>query len=292
MSDQQENPVIIGDPSLTIKEPFSGGGTKDYEKSFQYFDSSFPLPSRYSLLHKQLSQLPFFRDLFDAFKEEIQTIIENITYPSAISFNSQYVGDLKKYEEDLKNVLSMLNYKPDYYLTPYLFSNLEVEIEWKKWNARSVFFSHRYRNSFYAYKFIFSRIWKHGGVFLEVYYPETSTTLTPLKDKAVRLVDNSTVIRHFLPPSDNWPAPGYITGAESYDAFSSLYTFKFDSSSRFFDEGVSYEGSIMPVPEEPDPQTDYYEYLVNKNSLLYFDKRIFPLIRDKTLILSDRKSVV
>ena len=220
-------PISIGSSSLTIEEPNVEGRPTAVEKSVAQFDPSFPLTSRYSLLHRQLADNSFYKDLYDAIVEEIQTEIEETTYRTAISKNPRFFLDADQYEEDLANQLNLLNHKPDYYLVPYMFVNPEMETEWKKWDAEGVAFSHRYRNSFYMYRFIFSRIWKHGGVYLEVYYPEDATYLTSLQRKAIRLVDNNNVPSNFLPPSGDWPKVGYITGATSYDAFSSLYKFRF-----------------------------------------------------------------
>ncbi len=273
-------------PERTISY-FTGVGTREeVVRTFRRFQSEFPLDTKYHYLHHVLEQNDFFRELLEALTEEIQFIIEEEVHPSAIQYNPLFYPGMDEYNANLTSVATLLNHEPDYFLTPYMFNVEDHEVEWKKFDINSVQFMHRFRNSYMAYQFIFSRIWRHGGIYLEVYYPEGMGTgiLNEYTDKAVRLVDNRSVGADWLPPIGNWPKVGYLTGLESYNQFERLYAFRFDDRARpEWDTGIEYGGDISEIEDE---EGNYLSHDVDVDPAYIFDTVNFPWVKDRTVILS------
>jgi len=292
------NPLSIPPhPDKTIPY-FTGVGTRnELVQSYRDFNPEFPIEPVYHYLHHLMENSEFFREMLEAFTEEIQEIVETLVHLKAISYASHYFpGDMDHFDNQMRNIGQLLNHDPDYYLVPYMFDYRRQEIEWKKFDTESTHFMHKYRNSYIAYKFLFSRIWRHGGIYLEIYYPEGQGTgvLNEVTDKAVRLVDNSTVMFDWLPPVGNWPTPGYITGLESYNQFERLYAFRFDDRARpEWDTGTEYGGDASEIVEDesldhPDLYADenLIKFNVDVDPVYFFDTVNFPWVRDRTVILS------
>lgn len=289
-------------PQKTIQYFDGVGNRREVTRTWRQFNDEFPIESKHFHLHHLMEDSEYYRDMMDAFVEEIRYELEKRVHPKNISFDPRYYTDPEDYEDRLRNMSQLLDNDPDYYLIPYLFETQSAATEWQKWDIESVPFMHKWRNSYRAYKFIFSRIWMHGGMYLELFYPEGQGTgvLNEFTDKAVRLVDNSDVMSNWLPPLGNWPNPGYVTGLRSYNAFQRLYAFRFDDRAEpEFDTGTESSDTIDSYGFDPnsyresqlsggDPEgpEDPPSYDVDVDPVFFFDTRNFPLVRDRTLVLS------
>jgi len=266
---------------------FTGVGTrKELLKTHKDFNPEFPIEAKYHYLHSLLAENPFYQEMLEAFTEEIQKIIEDRIHHKAIRYSSFYFTDMDSFDDQMTNIGQLLNHDPDYYLAPYMFDVTRREVEWKKYDTESTYFMHRFRNSFMAYKFLFNRIWRHGGIYLEIYYPEGQGlgVLNEFTDKAVRLVDNSNVMQDWLPPIGSWPEVGYITGLESYNQFEQLYAFRFDDPARpEWDTGIE---SGENVEDFEDEEGNPISYDVDVDPTFNFDTVNFPWVRDRTVVLS------
>ena len=280
-------------PDTTALEPVSEARSIGYRdglgrertvvKTFREFTRDFPLEPRYDNLHSLLRNTKYFAEALEALTAEIQDIIEDRIHVKAVASDPAYFTTYPEYDQQLRNMSSKLNHEPDYFLLPLLFENERSEIttEWKKFDVESIPFSHRFRVSAYAYVGIFSRIWRHGGIYLDVLYPEGRLNLNEYTGKSVRLVNNDTAISEFLPPSSEfWPSIGYITGVSSYDNFAELFGFRYDIGSQNHDRGYSFSGEVL----EGDNT-----YNIEGEPELHFDGDIYPLVDDAkgaALILS------
>ena len=301
MPDNTPEVTTPAHPQRTIYY-FDGVGNRGEElvRTWRQFNKDFPLEPQYHHLHHLLEQSSYYREFLEALVEEIQFEIEERIHKKNISFDPSYFIDMDEYDERLNHMSQLLNHTQEYYLTPYLFDSEAQEVEWKKWDIESVPFMHRWRNSYMAYRYTFSRIWMHGGMYVELYYPEGEGTLNELSNKAVRLVDNSSIVENWIPALGNWPEPGYVTGIRSYDQFQRLYSFRFDDRSRpQIDTGITYEGPIdeyeydvnarnedeVTDPPTPPDEEDH-KYYPEVDPLYRFDTVVRPLVKDRVLVLS------
>ena len=265
----------------TINYTNANQESKELVRTFEYFNNDFPLDPRYHLLHSQLRTNPFYKELLEVFVETLEEYLEEHIHPKIIKNNPYYYSNAigSSYDEDMREISTLLNHTPDYYLLPLLFNNTEREIEWKKFDILSIHFRHRYRISKAVYNFIFSNIWKHGGVYLEVFYPGSTGDLNPFSGKAVRLVDNTPALNEFIPPTGaQWPRIGLIDGHNNYESFRDIFQFRFDVGDRTFDEGTIYEGNVT--------ESEIQDYDVDVDPVLFFDGQTYPIIEGKNLLLS------
>lgn len=255
-------------------------------RTFSRFDSTFPLKNPKQLLHRVLQENELYAEMLDAFNEVIQEFIEELVHTKVASKNPFLYLNGEHYETELRDLALALNHSPDYFLAPLMFDSQDKTAEWMKFDTLSVAFDHRNRVSALVYSFIFSRIWRHGGVFLEVQYPAGQDTLNTFTQKAVRLVDNSNALSEFVPPQGaQWPRVGCIEGFTSYADFTDLFAFRFDLGGNQFDTGITYSGDIEE--DAIDPETgEPYSYTIDADPTLHFDGQTFPLVKDRSLILS------